>query len=74
MSHHNRRCWSIPRRRGITEVVEYSTPQAGIISSATKLELSMLDHMRETLGMVLLEQTCPSIIAATTARNQDEGG
>ncbi len=69
----NRRLWSIPKRRGITDLIEFATPK-GILYGITRLEIF---SQSETLGIRDLtaqkilsdvEQYLPEVLA----RNQDE--
>ncbi len=66
----NRRLWSIPQRRGITDLVEFVTPR-GILYGVTRLEIQVTGKgAREIAAQKILsgvEQFLPEVLA----RNQE---
>lgn len=68
----NRRVWSHRRKRGITDVLEFSTPQAGIVATVTVLELwdKPANFREKTLASYYLGIGAP--VEAVLADNQEE--
>jgi hypothetical protein len=72
----NRRLWSIKVQRGITDVVEFSTPQHGALFTITQLELAGNPGLRELgAGRILAAAQCAewrdSVFSSVIARNQE---
>ena len=70
MRNTNRRLWSHVKARGDKPVIEYSSPQSGVIRTVTKLEMDCHPNSRAGLSIFLIGIGAP--LSATLARTQDE--
>lgn len=66
----NRRLWSVPRRRGITDLVEFVTPK-GIPFGITQLEIALSGKGTRELSAQKLLSGVRQFLPEVLARNQE---